>query len=117
VLKLMGLSDYFTGIIFNPPDLDFGKTQKVFYDLAALASGLKKPTDAFFIDDSALNVFMALNCKWHGIIYYNPKYHKKLPKFYYPLSGKVHRISQLKHINQVYPQLFSKKKQATDRMK
>lgn len=107
----MDLEQYFTGIIFNPPDLDYGKTQKVFFDLAALATNLRRPRDAFFIDDSALNVCMALNSKWHGVLYYNPKYHKKLPGFYQPYSSQIHRIAELRHIKQVFPQLFSKRKQ------
>lgn len=105
----MELDQYFTGIIYNPPGEDLGKTQKAFFDVATLATGLKNPQDAFFIDDSVLNVFMARNCKWNGIIYYNPKYHKTLPSYYEPFSNRVHRISLLRHIKVVYPKLFKKK--------
>lgn len=107
----MGLTDYFTGIIFNPPDQAFGKTQKAFFDLAQLATGLKRPEYAYFIDDSVLNVFMAMNCGWHGVIYYNARYHKPLPDYYAPFKTQVSRISLLKHIRRLHPELFSKKKQ------
>ena len=107
----MGLTDYFTGIIFNPPDQNFGKTQKAFYDVAALATGLKKPEYAYFIDDSVLNVFMSMNCGWHGMIYYHPRYHKTLPGYYENFKTLVSRISYLKHIRKIHPELFAKSKQ------
>lgn len=109
VLKLMGIDQYFSGIIYSPSDLDYGKTQKAFFDLATLATGLDKPRHAFFIDDSALNVFMALNCKWNAVIFYNANYHKKLPKFYDSFHGQVHRIAEVRQIRQVFPQLFTDK--------
>lgn len=111
VLKLMGIEQYFAGIIYNPSDLDYGKTQKAYFDLATLATGLKKPSHAFFIDDSVLNVFMARNCKWNAIIFHNFKYHKKLPNYYEPFHGQVHKIAELRQIRQVFPQLFAKNNQ------
>ena len=111
----MKLTQYFSGIIFSPPGIDYGKTQAVFYEFAALATGLKTPRDAFFIDDSVLNVFMALNLKWHAMLYYNPVYHKKLPPYYDDYSKLVHRVSLLRHIKEVYPQLFSKRSLASDK--
>jgi FMN phosphatase YigB (HAD superfamily) len=106
----MGLTQYFTGIIYNPKEYDFSKSQKAFFEVAALATKLKKPEYAYFLDDSTLNALMAKNCKWNTAIFYSPKVHKKLPDYYYPYHGKIHRISNLKHIKKIWPELFSKKK-------
>lgn len=105
VLKLLGISDLFKGIIFcDYNERRFpAKPERLAYERAMTLAGVRTPSLCYFIDDSANNVRVARELGWNAVHFDEEN---EMARYQHFDQHLFPRIRTVKEMTTVFPELL-----------